>query len=181
MENMMKKSLADAIRSFRLPRYSELPDVGLYLEQTTKYINHCLDLLTGIEITGSMIRNYVKMDLVNNPINKKYYADQIAHLIIIALLKNIVPLEHINELFHRQRQVYTDEIAYDYFCDELENLLLFHYGVKTELEEIGITTSIEKKMLRSAIIALVNTIYLNACFEFISVHTAVEPAKNINK
>ena len=67
----MKSALADPMRAFRLPRYGELPDVGLYLEQTTKYINHYLKPLGCIEITGSMIRNYVKMGLVTNPVKKQ--------------------------------------------------------------------------------------------------------------
>ena len=45
-------------RDFRMPRYDELPNVGLYLEQTVKYINECLSPLN-IPVTSSMISNYV--------------------------------------------------------------------------------------------------------------------------
>ena len=68
MKNEMKKELADSIKLFHLPRYAELSDVGLYLEQTTKYINQCLAPLGCVEITGSMISNYVKKGLVANPV-----------------------------------------------------------------------------------------------------------------
>jgi len=91
----------DIVSTFRLPRYSEIPDVGLYLEQTTKYINSLISPI-GFEITGSMIRNYVKMGLVNNTVHKLYYRDQIAHLIAVAILKNVVSLENIAFLFKRQ-------------------------------------------------------------------------------
>ena len=47
------------MQEFRMPRYHEIPDVGLYLEQTIKYINSCLAPLD-IAVTASMVSNYVK-------------------------------------------------------------------------------------------------------------------------
>ena len=168
MENKIKNKIADSMVTFHLPRYAELPDVGLYLEQITKYINGFLTPLGCIDITSSMIRNYVKKGLIANPVKKQYYANHIAHLISIAILKNVLSLENINELFLRQKKVYTDEIAYDYFCMELENILYFQFGVKESVDDIGVTSSVEKKMLRSAIIAVSHIIYLNTCFEILS-------------
>lgn len=46
-------------RDYRMPRYKEIPNVGLYLEQTVKYINECLAPIE-ISITPSMLSNYVK-------------------------------------------------------------------------------------------------------------------------
>ena len=86
------------VSEFRLPRYSEIPDVGLYLEQTTKYINSYLEPI-GFEITSAMIKNYVKKGLLKNPEQKQYYADHIAHLISVSVLKNVIPLENIAMLF----------------------------------------------------------------------------------
>jgi len=164
MENTIKFAMAETMRTFSLPKYEQLPDMGLYLEQTTQYINNCLTPLGCVEITSSMIRNYVKMGLVANPVQKRYFADHIAHLIAITVLKHVLSLEHINDLFTRQRKVYTDEVAYNYFCIELENILYFQFGLKDVVDEVGVTSSIEKKMLRSAIIAVSHIIYLNACF-----------------
>lgn len=168
MNTMIKSALTDSMRGFHLPRYAELPDMGLYLEQTTKYINQCLKPLGCAELTSSMIRNYVKQGLVINPVHKQYYADQIAHLICITLLKQVTPLEYIDKLFSRQRKVYTDQVAYDYFCTELENILYFRFDLKDSVENIGLTSSIEKEMLRSAITAVSHVIYLNACFQYLS-------------
>ena len=165
MNNEMKLALAEPIKTFRLPRYAELPNVGLYLEQTSAYINRCLAPLGYVEVTGSMIRNYVKMGLVNNPAKKQYYADQLAHLIAITILKKVLPLEHIQEMFERQRRVYTDQVAYDYFCMELENILYFRFGVKDTVEDVGETDTYTKEMLRSAVVAVSYVIHLYACFE----------------
>ena len=148
-----------------MPRYEELPDVGLYLEQTTKYVNYVLRPLSCVELTGSMIRKYVKMGLLSNPVKKQYGANQFAHLLCITLLKQVMSLDHISQLFARQKSVYTDPIAYDYFCTELENILYFRFGLKGTVDSVGVTSSVEKDMLRSAIIAVSHIIYLNACFE----------------
>ena len=167
MNTEMKHRLAEPVRDFRLPRYSEIPNVGLYLEQTTKYINGFLAPLGCMEVTASMISNYVKKGLVANPVKKQYFRGQIAHLICITLLKSVLSLENINDLFLRQKQVYTDETAYDYFCMELENILFFQFGLKDEVENIGVTSSLEKEMLQSAIIAVSHIIYLNTCFQIL--------------
>ena len=60
MNTTIKDAIAGSIRGFRLPRYREIPDVGLYLEQATKYINQTISPLGFGTFTGSMVRNYVK-------------------------------------------------------------------------------------------------------------------------
>ena len=170
MEKKMQDALAASVGAFRMPRYGELPDVGLYLEQTTKYVNHVFQPLACVEITGSMIRNYVKMGLVPNPVKKQYGANQIAHLLCVTLLKQVMPLDHISQLFGRQKAVYTDPVAYDYFCTELENILYFRFGLKDTVDNVGVTSSVEKDMLHSAIIAVSHIIYLNACFEHLTLN-----------
>lgn len=60
--------------NFRLPRYKEIPDIGLYLEQTVSYINNMLSIID-ISITSSMLSNYVKKGYVTHPVRKKYYPD----------------------------------------------------------------------------------------------------------
>ena len=42
MKESVKQQMAESIKHFRMPRYNELPNEGLYLEQTTQYINHAL-------------------------------------------------------------------------------------------------------------------------------------------
>ena len=167
MDTKMKADLAERLKAFHLPRYEQLPDMGLYLEQTTKYINQCLAPLGCIEVTGSMIRNYVKMDLIAHPVKKQYFADQIAHLISITVLKSALSLELIHQLFERQRKIYSDQTAYDYFCMEIENVLQVRFGIRDTLAEIGVTSSVEKEMLRSGVIAVSHLIYINACLDWL--------------
>ncbi|MBR3928713.1 MAG: DUF1836 domain-containing protein [Clostridia bacterium] len=165
MDNEIRSKLSEVVRDFTLPRYNEIPNMGLYLEQTTKYIKQTLITLDCFEVTGSMIRNYVKMGLVKNPEKKLYYRDQIAHLISITILKAIIPLDVIQRFFKSQETVYTDQVAYDYFCMEMENILHARFGLTDDVKDIGTTNSIQKEMLRSAITAVSHLIYVNECLK----------------
>ena len=160
---MMQRFMADSMKQFSLPRYEQLPDMGLYLEQTVKYVNQLFAPLECVEITGSMVRNYVKMGLIENPVKKQYYAKHIAYITALTLLKQVIPLEQVDILFCRQKKVYAVQTAYDYFCMELENVLHYRFGLKEAVEEIGETNTIEKEMLRSAVTAVSHIIFLNAC------------------
>lgn len=156
--------MADSIRDFHLPRYHELSEVGFYLEQTVTYINQCLAPLGIGQITSSMVSNYVKKEVFPGPVKKQYFPEQLAHLMVIAIIKNVLPLENIAKLFRMQKGVYTDQVAYDYFCSELENMLFYSFGIHNTVEDIGITVSDEKMMLRGVIIAVSHMIHLNCCF-----------------
>ena len=170
MSNHVADAISCSIRGFRLPRYHEIPDVGLYLEQTTKYVNQCIGALGFEPVTGSMIRNYVKQGIITNPVKKQYSGNQIACIIALVLLKQVTSLDRVNDLFSlmRAKGKYTDQIAYDYFCEELENILYFQFGLKDAVEDIGVTRSLEKDMLRSAVTAVSQIVYLNRCFEHLS-------------
>ena len=63
LKEEIKEILKKSIEDFHLPRYEEIPDVGLYLDQTTTFISGYLKSLEGVSITGSMISNYVKKKL----------------------------------------------------------------------------------------------------------------------
>lgn len=155
------------IEAFRLPRYREIPDVGLYLDQTVKYINRYLAPLGCMEITTSMVSNYVKKEYISSPAHKQYNAEQIAQLFFISVAKSVLSMENIARLLTRQREHYTPESAYDYFCGELENLLQCTFGLKDTPAETGARQdqSDTKTMLRSTIIAVTHVIYLSNRFE----------------
>lgn len=148
---------------FKLPKYKEIPDVGLYLEQTVKYINQCIEPLH-LSITASMLSNYVKQGYVSRPEKKQYSADQIAHLIFISIVKQTLSMQNINSLFELQEKTYSAEIAYDYFCKELEKSLRYIFAGKNyDIDNKDMTFG--KKTLTSVVIAISHIIYLDFCFE----------------
>jgi len=164
MKEETKRQMAESIKDFRMPRFHELPNEGLYLEQTTQYINHVLAPLGCMELTSSMISNYVKKGFIGPPMKKRYHAEQIAYLFYIAIAKKALSLEHIAQLRDMQIRSYTAEVAYNYLCDELENILFYIFGLKDKIDDIGVTKSDEKMLFRELIIAASNSIHLTSCF-----------------
>lgn len=153
--------MAIRIEDFRMPRYREIPNMGLYLDQTIKYINQYLEPLGCMEITSSMVSNYVKKGYIKSPVKKQYDAEQIAYLFFIAVAKNVLSMESIARMFDLMYGTYTEEVAYDYFCSELENVLYYIFGVQEDISYLGTTNSEAKDMLRSVIVAVANVIYVN--------------------
>lgn len=155
------------ITEFKMPRFKEIPNVGLYLEQTTKYINECLAPLD-ITVTASMLSNYVKKGYVEHPVKKQYYADQIAYLFFMSVTKQALSMENILTLFELQKKTYSVETAYDYFCSELENGLHHLFELEEEPAADYKEMPFAKKTLQSVITAISHIIYLNYCFKNIS-------------
>ena len=167
MKLKTKQKIADSLRSFRLPRYEEIPNDGMYLEQTARYICAFLNPILGNAITTSMISNYVKKDLIDNPVKKQYGRDQIAYLIFIAIAKNVMSLDGLINFIALQKRTYSLQKAYDYFCDQFEVTLFFTAEVKDTMDIVGEDTADEKKLLFSCIVAVTQKIYLEKCLEAI--------------
>ncbi len=79
-----------------LPRWEELPDFGLYMDQVIVLIERAFDdLLPKGEITKSMVNNYVKVRLIPRPVGKKYEREHLAMLLMICILKQSLTMEEI--------------------------------------------------------------------------------------
>ena len=161
MTNQLSQSVAEKLRDFRLPLFHEIPDVGLYLEQTTKYLSGYLDPVLPGCMTASMISNYVKKGLISSPVKKQYSREQIAYLFFIAVAKNVLSLDALHSFIRLQQRTHPAAKAYNYFAGEFQNLLLFTFDLKPTLEVVGEEeSSVEKRLLYSCIASVVQKIYL---------------------
>ena len=106
--------------TFSLPTYDQIPNVGLYLEQVTKYLNDYLEPLGCAPLTGSMVSNYVKKGLVRNPVKKQYDREHIARLMVIAVSKTVLSLEDIARL---PADCPAGREGYEAFCAMLDGAL----------------------------------------------------------
>ena len=167
MELNIGEKVSARVREFRLPGYEQIPDVGLYLEQTVRYIDDHLAPLPNISITNSMVSNYVKQGLIKNPVKKLYDREQIAYLIFIALAKSVLSLDDIRLLIKLQGESYPPQRAYEYFAEEFSNVLHYVFGLKGALDNVGVDNTEEKTMLRNTIFTVALKIYLDTCFAVI--------------
>ena len=163
-----KQRIAGSVRNFRLPRYNEIPNVGLYLEQATKYVCEYLAPLGEFSLTPSMISNYVKKGLIANPVKKQYGREQIAYLFFIAMAKSVLSLDALTGFIKVQQRTYPLPKAYDYFVEEFENLLQFTFELKDTMEMVGEDNTDEKRLLYTCIVAAVQKVYLEKCLEAIA-------------
>ena len=164
MNQEVMEQIKASVKDFHLPRYHEIPSIGLYLEQTTKYIAECFTPLMKESITASMISNYVKRGLLSNPIKKQYSREQIAYLIYITTVKTVLPMENIKLTIRIQQKAYEPQVAYDYFCCEFENILEYIFGFKDIPDIVGVENTDEKIMLRNTVITAAHAIYLSKLF-----------------
>lgn len=164
MDQIIKDRIARTVMDFHLPEYREIPNVGLYLEQVTKYVAEYLQPLGGISITSSMISNYVKKKIISNPVKKMYNRDQIAYIFFVAIAKSVISLDNVQKLIQVQLDSYDCETAYNYFRIELENYIQYVYGNIDAPSLVGADDNDEKILLRKLIIAIANTNYMEAYF-----------------
>lgn len=172
-----KQIFLDAIQDFRLPRFHEIPNVGLYLEQASKYISEYLSPLGEFTLTPSMISNYVKKGLIANPLRRQYNREQIAYLFFISLNKSILSLDALADFFALQKRTHGVQQAYDRFCQEFEKVLRFTFEVDDVMDSQGEETTLEKRLLYTSVVASVQKIYLERNLEWLAQEQLAEEAE----
>lgn len=161
MDNNLQSKMAADIAPFRLPRYAQIPDIGLYLEQVVRYVNAYLAPLGEPELSPSMVSNYVKQRLIPAPQKKGLHGRAARTADVHCRGQACRPLEGLRLMFGIQEGSYALCTAYDYFCDEFENMLFAAFGVAPAAQGLGETRSAAKDLLRNTVSAIVNKIYLD--------------------
>lgn len=103
------------MQKINLPNYENIPDVGLYLDQVTKYINSYLK--EEYALTSNMITNYVKQKIVPKGYKKTYSRGHIAQFMLIAYFKTVLSMEQIKIIFAYYLKKYSIEELYNIFVN----------------------------------------------------------------
>lgn len=158
MQQEIREMIAPEGAAFHLPRFDDIPNVGLYLEQTVHYICEYLEPLYHEAVTGSMISNYVKRKMVANPVRKQYNREQIAEILFITVAKSILSLDNIGVLLRIRKERYGIRETYNEFCHDLEEAVKQAFGLPAE----GLTDEVpeDRDILRNILIAAANKLYL---------------------
>ncbi|MFC6314900.1 DUF1836 domain-containing protein [Lapidilactobacillus achengensis] len=115
MEKQKFAQYLQQIQVLTIPRWSELPQFDLYMDQVVSFINKMLEPLEFDELTPAMINNYVKAGLVRAPQKKRYSQQQLARLIVIAILKSVFSIGEIKQGLHLVVHPDKNSQTYDYF------------------------------------------------------------------
>ena len=106
------------------------------------------DLLSQIRevsgIDGSTLQNWTKRGWVANARLKKYNIDQVAHILIINMLRSCIQLDHIAFLLQyingkiddTSDDIIRDSVLYDYICRILDALTRQDVASKASIKEV---------------------------------------------
>lgn len=157
------------LNDIHMPRWNELPNVDLYLDQVVTFINSSLNsfILSNVSnssktenqvLTKTMINNYVKNKLIEPPKKKKYSKVQLAKLFVICILKQVYSMNDIKDLINIALQHSDIKIAYNSFCDQFEEALLCTYKRKDYIDNYS-KDDTNKYLLKSVLLSCCYTIY----------------------
>ncbi|MBR6781762.1 MAG: DUF1836 domain-containing protein [Clostridia bacterium] len=95
-------------------------------------------------IDGSTLQNWTKRGWVANARLKKYNIDQVAHILIINMLRSCIQLDHIAFLLQyingkiddTSDDIIRDSVLYDYICRILEALTREDVASKATIKDV---------------------------------------------
>lgn len=149
-----------------IPRWNELPDLDLYLDQVVNYLERILgQYKTNKEdkiITKTMINNYVKQGIIPAPEKKKYNRAHIAYLIVVCVLKQVFSISDIGKLITLTIQYFEISKAYNRFCANLEVSVKNVFSRK-EIRNAEKMTE-EQYLLKNVVQAVADKLYVEKTF-----------------
>lgn len=128
------------LAEYKAPRWSDFPQVDLYMDQVIPLLTRYLAPLYFDSdkpcLTPSMINNYVKTSIVKPPVKKRYKPYHLAYLYVVMVLKQCFTLSEISVLIGIYSSIENQkdtERHFNSFCRIFESLL-------HEVMETGQTT-----------------------------------------
>ena len=110
-------------------------------------------------IDGSTLQNWTKRGWVENSKLKKYNINQVAHILIINMLRSCMQLDKIAYLIQyingsvndRSDDIIEDSVLYDYICKILDKLMSYEVcSLGSVRQEIEIVTADYKENISGA-------------------------------
>lgn len=154
---------------FHIPRWEELPNIDLYLDQVVTILEDYLKNLVSLKdkeddkvVTKTMINNYVKHGVLKSPVNKKYNKEHIARLIVICILKQVYSINDINSLIKLALETSGIEVSYNKFCMVVEKCIDATFKKKEFIYEDEMTE--ERYLLKYAVQSFANKLYVEKTF-----------------
>jgi len=141
-----------ALGAHRLPRWRELPDLELYMDQVLSLITRYLGDYPGFDrrgLTASMVNNYVKQGALPPPDKKRYGREHLAGLIVICILKASLPIAAIHDLRAGALESSSEEAFYDAFCALFERVNAETAAACAKTEGVGTESAVLRAALRA--------------------------------
>jgi len=152
--------------NYRCPRWDDLPDIGLYMDQVVSVLEKHLAIFAEDEeskiVTSTMINNYVKLRVVDPPHKKRYERLHLAYFYAVCILKRFLNISEISAGMTKLLESHKPEVLYDMFCDEVEYSLR-HAFAPSKYPELSLEEGSDEKPHISVIRAVTNA-YANVLY-----------------
>lgn len=159
----------EEIKDFHLPRWQELPNIDLYIDQLVSFLEQYLSGYIKNDrekdekiITKTMINNYVKHKTIKPPVNKKYNKEHMASLFVIFLLKEVYSIHEIEKLIRLAIATSPIELAYNRFCSELEKAIRIVFAEKNYVKTNRLSQ--EQYLLRNVVQSFANKLFVQRVY-----------------
>lgn len=116
-EQQRQMAFAQNMGRYQPLSWEQIPDLGLYMDQVITFMERQCGELYGPQehvLTRSMVNNYVKMGLVQRPVDKKYGRESLSQLLMICTLKQALSAEGMKRLMTPEPGQ-TQEMLYEHF------------------------------------------------------------------
>lgn len=155
------------IEKLFLPKWKDLPNIDLYMDQIITYLNDILGNVIRNEkcekiITKTMINNYVKQAVLPPPMNKKYTRAHIAQLIVICILKEVYSITDIKNLIRLGLSTSEPSICYNKFCSYFCSCVIATFNGTAYSSEKNLTK--EQYLLKNVVQSFVNKLYVQTTY-----------------
>lgn len=148
-----------AVSEIHIPRWNELPEFDLYMDQVIGLAEKNLGALyidgKGL-LTPSMINNYVKSGVLPPPKNKRYNRTHLAILMIVCAMKPVMEISAVSDIIGRSIAASNIENVLDEFARMYESEL----SSSIKKAKIAIEASHNDELL--SFIAIENTLKASA-------------------
>ena len=162
----MKENLEDLVSKIHIPRWNELPEIDLYLDQVVNYLEKYLSKYNVNKddkvITKTMINNYVKQGIMPAPEKKKYNRTHLAYLMVICILKQVYSIGDIGKLISETIKFFELSKAYNRFCANIE-VSIKNVFIRKEFPHIDRMTE-EQYLLKNVVQAVADKLYVEINF-----------------
>ncbi|MBR2028750.1 MAG: DUF1836 domain-containing protein [Oscillospiraceae bacterium] len=155
--------MTNKFQDFHMPRYDEIPDIDLYMDQLLAYIEKILTPLfvqsSEKILTTSMVNNYVKQGVLPATVKKRYSREHVILLMEICLAKQMYSIQEIGKLLAVQNAIFDMKTSYNYICTELENALKSTFANEPLSKDSGSSNKMARLLVRNTVIAFAHKLH----------------------
>ncbi|MBO5734187.1 MAG: DUF1836 domain-containing protein [Clostridia bacterium] len=155
------------LKEFSLPAWSDFPSIELYMDQVVALLNEYLGIFIApkgdMQITSTMVNNYVKLKTIPAPVKKKYSRKHLAYLVMVCILKQTLSMSTISSIIppdlenEELKRIYNSFVinhskAYSFVTDQIydvaKRFLTDEDSTEEKLEDLVLQVAVSANIFK---------------------------------